>query len=150
MSIQAININKTFGGYKALENVHLNVPDGKLVSLLGPSGSGKTTLLRILAGLEFPDSLEDSRIQFHGEDVTALAAGKRGVGFVFQHYALFKHMTIAANIAFGMEAKPRHLRPSKDAIRARVNELLELIQLDGLGKRYPSELSGGQDRKSVV
>lgn len=150
MSIQANNISKTFGGYKALDNVNLSVPQGKLVSLLGPSGSGKTTLLRILAGLEFPDSLDQSSIRFHGEDVTATPAGQRGVGFVFQHYALFKHMTIESNIAFGIHAKPRRLRPGKEAIRDRVEELLKLIQLEGLGKRYPSELSGGQRQRVAL
>ncbi|MCC5841068.1 MAG: TOBE-like domain-containing protein [Opitutales bacterium] len=150
MSIQAIHIQKTFGTYRALDNVSLEVPDGKLVSLLGPSGSGKTTLLRILAGLEFPDSVETSRVLFHGQDVTATPAGKRGVGFVFQHYALFKHMTVAANIAFGLNALPRRERPSRDAIQARVAELLSLVHLDGLGKRYPSELSGGQRQRVAL
>jgi sulfate/thiosulfate transport system ATP-binding protein len=150
MSIQAINIQKTFGTYRALDNVSLEVPDGKLISLLGPSGSGKTTLLRILAGLEFPDSVEHSRVHFHGTDVTATPAGKRGVGFVFQHYALFKHMTVAANIAFGLNSLPRKQRPSRDEINSRVAELLGLVQLDGLGKRYPSELSGGQRQRVAL
>ncbi|MFU8847598.1 MAG: sulfate/molybdate ABC transporter ATP-binding protein [Opitutales bacterium] len=150
MSIQAINITKSFGTFRALENVSLEVPDGKLVSLLGPSGSGKTTLLRILAGLEFPDSLETSRVLFHGKDVTATPAGKRGVGFVFQHYALFKHMTVEANIAFGPNSLPRKLRPSKEEIRHQVAELLDLIQLGDLGKRYPSELSGGQRQRIAL
>lgn len=150
MSIQAINIQKTFGNYRALENVSLEVPDGKLVSLLGPSGSGKTTLLRILAGLEFPDSVATSRVIFHGKDVTATPAGKRGVGFVFQHYALFKHMSVEANIAFGLNSLPRRTRPSQEVIRQRVNELLALVQLSGLGKRYPSELSGGQRQRIAL
>ena len=150
MSIQAINIQKTFGTFRALEDVTLEVPDGKLVSLLGPSGSGKTTLLRILAGLEFPDSLEDSRVLFHGKDVTATPAGKRGVGFVFQHYALFKHMTVASNVAFGLNSLSRKNRPSHMEITNRVNELLGLVQLDGLGKRYPSELSGGQRQRVAL
>jgi sulfate transport system ATP-binding protein len=150
MSIQAININKTFGNYKALEDVSLEVPDGKLVSLLGPSGSGKTTLLRILAGLDFADPGSKGRVLFHGEDVTATPAGKRGVGFVFQHYALFKHMTVASNIAFGINSLPRRQRPNREAIDARVNELLGLVQLDKLGKRYPSELSGGQRQRVAL
>ena len=150
MSIQAINIQKTFGNYRALDNVSLEVPDGKLISLLGPSGSGKTTLLRILAGLEFPDSVETSRVLFHGKDVTATPAGKRGVGFVFQHYALFKHMTVADNIAFGLRSLKKADRPSKEAIKERVDELLGLIQLDGLNKRYPSELSGGQRQRIAL
>ncbi len=150
MSIQALNITKTFGRYTALDNVSLEVPTGKLVSLLGPSGSGKTTLLRILAGLEFPDASGGGQILFHGEDVSSVSAGKRGVGFVFQHYALFKHMTIADNIAFGIKAKPRRNRPSRSEIQDRVSELLKLVQLDGLQRRYPSELSGGQRQRVAL
>ncbi len=150
MSIQALNITKTFGRFTALNNVSLEVPTGKLVSLLGPSGSGKTTLLRILAGLEFPDQGHSGQILFHGEDVSHVSAGKRGVGFVFQHYALFKHMTIADNIAFGMRAKPRKDRLSKSEISDRVTELLQLVQLDGLQRRYPSELSGGQRQRIAL
>ncbi len=150
MSIQAFNIHKTFGSYKALEDVSLNVEEGKLVSLLGPSGSGKTTLLRILAGLEHQDPGKGGKILFHGNDVTTTAPGKRGIGFVFQHYALFKHMTIEKNVAFGLHAKKRDQRPSEDAIRLRVKELLELVQLDGLQNRYPSELSGGQRQRIAL
>lgn len=150
MSIQATHISKTFGDYRALQNVSLTVPDGRLVSLLGPSGSGKTTLLRILAGLEYPDPDAFGRVLFHGEDVTDLAPGKRGVGFVFQHYALFRHMTVEKNISFGLRALPRSKRPSHDEIRKRVNHLLELVQLDGLNKRYPSELSGGQRQRVAL
>lgn len=150
MSIKAINITKSFGNFTALNNVSLEVPDGKLVSLLGPSGSGKTTLLRILAGLDFADPESGGKILFHGQDVTSTPAGKRGVGFVFQHYALFKHMTIADNIAFGLNSLKRSLRPSKSDIRERVSELLSLVQLDGLGKRYPSELSGGQRQRIAL
>lgn len=152
MSIQAHNIYKTFGNYQALDNVSLEVPDGQLVSLLGPSGSGKTTLLRILAGLDFSDERpgNPSRILFHGEDVTNTSAGKRGVGFVFQHYALFRHMTVADNIAFGLRSKPRRERPSSEAIHAKVKELLTLVQLDGLQKRFPSELSGGQRQRIAL
>lgn len=150
MSIKAINITKSFGDFKALKNVSLEVPDGKLVSLLGPSGSGKTTLLRILAGLDFTDPDSGGQILFHDHEVTATPAGKRGVGFVFQHYALFKHMTVGDNIAFGLNSLKRSLRPSKDQIQARVHELLELVQLDGLQKRYPSELSGGQRQRIAL
>lgn len=150
MSIHAFHLHKTFGDYRALDDVSLEVPDGKLVSLLGPSGSGKTTLLRILAGLDFPDPDERTRLVFHGEDVTTTPAGKRGVGFVFQHYALFRHMTIADNIAFGLRSKPRRERPSAEAIRHRVDELLGLVQLEGLQKRFPSELSGGQRQRIAL
>jgi len=150
MSIQATNIHKTFGTYKALENVSLDVPEGRLVSLLGPSGSGKTTLLRILAGLEYPDPESASKVRFHGVDVTDTAPGKRGVGFVFQHYALFRHMTVEKNIAFGLRALHRSIRPSNTDIKARVDQLLELVQLDGLQKRYPSELSGGQRQRIAL
>jgi sulfate transport system ATP-binding protein len=150
MGIEAIHINKTFGDYTALGAVNLRVPDGKLVSLLGPSGSGKTTLLRILAGLEFPDEHPDTRVMFHGVDVTHVPAGQRGVGFVFQHYALFRHMTIEQNIAFGLNARPRRLRPPPAAVRARVRELLQLVQLDGMQKRHPSELSGGQRQRIAL
>src|SRR3954470_18156863 len=115
MSVQVDSIRKTFGAYTALDNVSLNVPRGKLVSLLGPSGAGKTTLLRIIAGLEYPDE-GSGRIQFHGEDVTNVAAGKRKVGFVFQHYALFRHMTVFENVAFGLRVLRRRERPSKARI----------------------------------
>ncbi|MGF1677729.1 MAG: sulfate/molybdate ABC transporter ATP-binding protein [Candidatus Methylacidiphilales bacterium] len=150
MSIEAKHIHKTFGSYRALDDVSIEVPEGKLVSLLGPSGSGKTTLLRILAGLDFPDEHQGTQVLFHGEDVTATPAGKRGVGFVFQHYALFRHMTIADNIAFGLRSKPRRERPDSEAIRRRVKELLDLVQLDGLQGRYPSELSGGQRQRIAL
>ncbi|MCX7869074.1 MAG: TOBE-like domain-containing protein [Terrimicrobiaceae bacterium] len=150
MSIQARNIHKSFGTYRALEGASLEVPEGRLVSLLGPSGSGKTTLLRILAGLDFPDEGKGAQVLFYGEDVTALPAGKRRVGFVFQHYALFRHMTVAGNIAFGLLSKPRPERPTREAIRRRVAELLSLVQLDGLQDRFPSELSGGQRQRVAL
>ncbi len=150
MSIEAKNIDRTFGSYRALDDVSITVPDGRLVSLLGPSGSGKTTLLRILAGLDFPDAGSKAQILFHGEDVTNVAAGKRAVGFVFQHYALFKHMTVERNIGFGLRAKRGAERPSEQAIAGRVKELLELVQLDGLQKRFPSELSGGQRQRIAL
>ncbi len=149
MSILARNLTKTFGAYTALADVSLEIPTGKLVALLGPSGSGKTTLLRIIAGLEFADT-GSGRIDFHGSDVTDVPAGKRGVGFVFQHYALFKHMTVAENIAFGLTVRPRRERPDRAAIDARVKELLKLIQLDDLGARYPAQLSGGQRQRIAL
>lgn len=149
MSIQATQITKTFGAYPALADVSLQVPDGKLVALLGPSGSGKTTLLRIIAGLEHPDE-GGARIAFHGQDVTRVPAGQRGVGFVFQHYALFRHMTVAENIAFGLNVRPRRARPPKAVIADRVRALLKLIQLETLGARYPSQLSGGQRQRVAL
>ncbi len=149
MSISIKSINKTFGSYAALENVSLEVPDGSLTALLGPSGSGKTTLLRIVAGLEFADPGE-GKIRFHGEDVSDVPAGKRGVGFVFQHYALFRHMTIAENIAFGLSVLPRSKRPAKQEIQDRVSELLKLVKLEGLDKRRPHELSGGQRQRVAL
>jgi sulfate transport system ATP-binding protein len=149
MSISIQSINKTFGSYKALEDVSLDVPNGSLTALLGPSGSGKTTLLRIVAGLEFPDD-GPGKVLFHGEDVSDKPAGQRGVGFVFQHYALFRHMTVAQNIAFGLSVLPRSKRPSKAEIRERVHELLGLVKLDGLDKRRPHELSGGQRQRVAL
>src|ERR1041384_6991555 len=134
MSVQADSIRKTFGAYTALDGVNLNVPRGKLVALLGPSGSGKTTLLRIIGGLEYPDP-GSGKILFHGEDVTNVRAGKRKVGFVFQHYALFRHMKVFENIAFGLNVRRRRDRPPPDKIADRVNELLKLVQLAGLANR---------------
>jgi sulfate/thiosulfate transport system ATP-binding protein len=149
MSISIKSINKTFGNYAALENISLEVPDGSLTALLGPSGSGKTTLLRIVAGLEFADP-GDGKIAFHGENVSDVPAGKRGVGFVFQHYALFRHMTVAENIAFGLSVLPPSRRPAKAEIRDRVSELLKLVKLEGLDKRRPHELSGGQRQRVAL
>jgi sulfate transport system ATP-binding protein len=149
MSIQAHGIRKKFGAFTALDGVDLHVPSGKLVALLGPSGSGKTTLLRIIAGLEFPDE-GSGRILFHGEDVTDVRAGKRKVGFVFQHYALFRHMSVFENIAFGLGIRPRGSRPPKSEIADRVQALLKLVQLDGLDRRYPSQLSGGQRQRVAL
>jgi sulfate transport system ATP-binding protein len=149
MSISIKSISKTFGAYKALEDVSLEVPNGSLTALLGPSGSGKTTLLRIVAGLEFADD-GPGKILFHGENVVSVPAGKRGVGFVFQHYALFRHMTVADNIAFGLTVLPRSGRPSKSEIRDRVHELLGLVKLDGLENRRPHELSGGQRQRVAL
>ena len=149
MSVSIKNIRKTFGAYTALEDVSLNIPEGSLTALLGPSGSGKTTLLRIVAGLESADPGASS-IRFHGEDVSAVPAGRRGVGFVFQHYALFRHMTVADNIAFGLSVLPRSKRLPKPEIRNRVRELLGLVKLDGLDKRRPHELSGGQRQRVAL
>jgi sulfate transport system ATP-binding protein len=144
MSIHIDRITRRFGGYTALYDVDLEIAAGELVALLGPSGSGKTTLLRIIAGLQQPDS---GRILFHGADTTAVPVGERKVGFVFQHYALFRHMSVFENIAFGLRVRPRKLRPSEGTIRAKVEELLSRVQLEGLGKRYPHQLSGGQRQR---
>ncbi len=149
MSIQVKNVSKTFGMFKALNDVSLHVPDGELVALLGPSGSGKTTLLRIIAGLEFPDQ-GPSAVLFDDQDVAGQHVGKRRVGFVFQHYALFRHMSVFENIAFGLRVRPRHFRPSKGEIRERVMTLLKLVQLDWLADRYPSQLSGGQRQRVAL
>jgi sulfate/thiosulfate transport system ATP-binding protein len=150
MSIEVKHVTKTFGSYVALDDVSLSVSDGELVALLGPSGSGKTTLLRIIAGLEVPDENPQSAILFHGENVARRQAGERRVGFVFQHYALFKHMSVFENIAFGLRVRPRHLRPSRQEIHDKVAQLLKLIQLEGLGRRYPSQLSGGQRQRVAL
>jgi sulfate transport system ATP-binding protein len=149
MSIEAHGIRKKFGSYTALDGVDLHVPQGKLVALLGPSGSGKTTLLRIIAGLEFPDA-GSGRVLFHGDDVTDVPAGKRQVGFVFQHYALFRHMSVLENVAFGLRVRRRRDRPSPAAIIARAHRLLELVQLDGLAGRFPSQLSGGERQRVAL
>jgi sulfate/thiosulfate transport system ATP-binding protein len=149
MSISIHSIHKTFGSYTALENISLEVPNGSLTALLGPSGSGKTTLLRIVAGLEFADA-GNGKIKFHGEDVSETPAGQRGVGFVFQHYALFRHMTVADNIAFGLSVLPGARRPAKAEIKDRVMELLKLVKLEGLDKRRPHELSGGQRQRVAL
>jgi sulfate transport system ATP-binding protein len=147
MTIEANNITKTFGTFEALKNVSVTVPSGKLVALLGPSGSGKTTLLRIIAGLDFADS---GNILLDGIDATDRNARDRRVGFVFQHYALFRHMTVFDNIAFGLQVKPRKVRPSKADIKDKVHELLKLVQLDWLANRYPSQLSGGQRQRVAL
>jgi sulfate transport system ATP-binding protein len=147
MSIKAQNITKQFGQFSALHNVNLEIPSGELVALLGPSGSGKTTLLRIIAGLEFADS---GNVLFDDEDITDRTARDRRVGFVFQHYALFRHMTVFENIAFGLKVRPRKFRPSKEQINFKVHELLKLIQLKNLANRYPSQLSGGQRQRVAL
>ena len=150
MSIEARHIRKSFGSFTALDDVSLKIEDGELVALLGPSGSGKTTLLRILAGLETPDPHPDSEILFHGSNVSRQRAGERHVGFVFQHYALFRHMTVFENVAFGLRVRPREERPARNEIRERVMRLLELVQLAGLGDRYPQQLSGGQRQRIAL
>ncbi|KAB0672356.1 sulfate ABC transporter ATP-binding protein [Oryzomonas sagensis] len=147
MSIEVENIHKQFGSFTALNDVTLAIPSGELVALLGPSGSGKTTLLRIIAGLERADS---GRILFNGEDTTEHHVRERKVGFVFQHYALFKHMTVFDNVAFGLNVRPRGTRPSKSKINAKVMELLRLVQLEGLAQRYPAQLSGGQRQRIAL
>ena len=147
MTIAIDGVSKSFSAYPALDNVSLSIRDGEFVALLGPSGSGKTTLLRILAGLETP---EGGTVRFGDRDVTAAKPASRGIGFVFQHYALFGHMTVAKNIAFGLDVMSRSARPKRAAIVARVEELLELVQLPGLGHRYPSQLSGGQRQRVAL
>ena len=143
MAIEARNVTKRFGDFVALEDVSVNVASGSLTALLGPSGSGKSTLLRVIAGLETPDAGE---VFISGSEATALAPQKRGVGFVFQHYAPFKHMTVWENVAFGLKIRRR----PKAEIRARVDQLLDLVQLAGLGKRYPAQLSGGQRQRMAL
>ena len=147
MSIQADHISKAFGTFAALNDVSLHVPEGKLVALLGPSGSGKTTLLRVIAGLELPDS---GRVALAGRDVTDAGPGERGIGFVFQHYALFRHMTVAQNVAFGLSIKNRAQRLDKATIERKVMELLTLVQLDWAAKRFPTQLSGGQRQRVAL
>ena len=149
MSIQVNHIRKTFGRYNALKDVSLEVETGELVALLGPSGSGKTTLLRIIAGLEFADE-GSGNIRFQGEDVTWRTAYERRAGFVFQHYALFNHMTVEQNIAFGLKVMKRRERPSRSAIKDTVKELLGRIQMAELGCRYPAQLSGGQRQRVAL
>ena len=147
MTISIRSVEKKFGRYPALNHVDLEIADGELVALLGPSGSGKTTLLRTIAGLEFPDA---GQVLFDGEDVTFASAAARRVGFVFQQYALFKHMTVAKNIAFGLDVRKGKDKPSRAEITKRVDDLLRLVELDGLGGRYPSQLSGGQRQRVAL
>ncbi len=147
MSIQVIDVSKRFGTFEALHHVSLDIEPGELVALLGPSGSGKTTLLRVIAGLEVPDS---GSILFNAQDTTAKRVQDRNVGFVFQHYALFRHMTIFENVAFGLRVRPRALRPSNEAIREKVVKLLKLVQLEWLADRYPHQLSGGQRQRIAL
>jgi sulfate/thiosulfate transport system ATP-binding protein len=144
MSIEIREISKTFGKFAALKGVNFKVNSGELVALLGPSGSGKTTLLRIIAGLEFP---EEGQVQFNGQDVTDQTAYQRKAGFVFQHYALFQHMNVYENIAFGLRVRPRKSRPTEQEIRSRVEQLLETVQLEEFARRLPAQLSGGQRQR---
>ena len=147
MSIAIRNVSKDFGTFKALNDVSLDIASGELVALLGPSGCGKTTLLRIIAGLETADQ---GNILFSGEDTTDVHVRERNVGFVFQHYALFRHMSVFDNVAFGLRMKPRAVRPSENVIKQKVHELLGLVQLDWLSDRYPAQLSGGQRQRIAL
>jgi sulfate transport system ATP-binding protein len=147
MTIEVQHIRKQFGQFTALDDVSLQFADGELTALLGPSGCGKTTLLRIIAGLEFPDA---GRVLLDGADASASHVRERQVGFVFQHYALFKHMTVFENVAFGLRVKPRKERPSEAQIREKVKKLLELVQLDWIADRYPPQLSGGQRQRIAL
>jgi sulfate transport system ATP-binding protein len=147
MSIRVEGVSKSFSAYPALDQVSLTILDGEFVALLGPSGSGKTTLLRILAGLETP---ETGKVWFGKKQVTDDKPSSRGIGFVFQHYALFGHMNVADNIAFGLNVMKRRDRPPRDKIAKRVEELLALVQLPGMGKRFPSQLSGGQRQRVAL
>jgi len=147
MSIEVRNLVKRFGNTVACDHLDLDIPAGELVALLGPSGCGKTTLLRIIAGLEVPDS---GSVLFHGEDTTQADVRERNVGFVFQHYALFGHMTIFENVAFGLRVRPKATRPAESAIRQKVHALLDLVQLRFLADRYPHQLSGGQRQRIAL
>ncbi len=147
MKITLHDVSKRFRAFTALDQVNLEIGSGELVALLGPSGSGKTTLLRIIAGLEWPDRGD---VRFDDQDALSRSVGERHVGFVFQHYALFRHMTIFENVAFGLRAQPRRIRPAESEIRARVKTLLELVQLEGFSHRYPSQLSGGQRQRIAL
>ena len=147
MSIEVRNVTRTFGAFTAVDDVSLVFPSGELTALLGPSGSGKTSLLRIIAGLEKPDR---GQVLFAGEDTTRRDVRERGVGFVFQHYALFRHMTVFENVAFGLRVRPRATRPPEHAIRSKVMDLLKLVQLDWLAGRFPNELSGGQRQRVAL
>lgn len=147
MSIELSHLDKHFGAFHALQDIALTIPSGSLTGLLGPSGSGKTTLLRIIAGLEQADS---GAVLFNGQDVTRLPVQRRRIGFVFQQYALFRHMTVADNVAFGLRMLPWRERPSRAARRERVQELLRMVQLEHLGERYPAQLSGGQRQRIAL
>lgn len=147
MTISIRSVEKTFGRYPALNGVSLEIADGELLALLGPSGSGKTTLLRVIAGLEFPDK---GQVLYGDQDMTFAGAADRRVGFVFQQYALFRHMTVAKNIAFGLDVRKGAAKPSSQQVTDRVDELLRLVELEGLGKRYPAQLSGGQRQRVAL
>ena len=150
MSVEVRNLTRKFGNFTALDAVSLKVETGELVALLGPSGSGKTTLLRIIGGLEFPDNPDEARVLFYGEDVTRIPASRRLAGFAFQHYALFRHLTVFENIAFGLRVRPARTRPPEAEIRQRVGKLLQLIQLEPQARRFPSQLSGGQRQRVAL
>jgi sulfate transport system ATP-binding protein len=150
MKIEVKNLTKYFGNFVALENINLDIVDGELLALLGPSGSGKTTLLRIIAGLENIDENDVGEILFNNENVINKQIGDRGIGFVFQHYALFRHMTVFENIAFGLRVKPKNERLNNDEINKKVTKLLELIQLSGFASRFPWQLSGGQRQRVAL
>lgn len=147
MTIEIRNVSKHYGSFQALTNINLDIPKGKLVALLGPSGSGKTTLLRMIAGLE---SIDEGAIYFDDKDLTDVHINQRDVGFVFQHYALFKHMTVFDNIAFGLKVRKKKVRPSAEQIKNKVHELLSLVKLEGFANRYPSQLSGGQRQRVAL
>jgi sulfate/thiosulfate transport system ATP-binding protein len=147
MQISVRDVTKRFGDFTALEQVRLDIRSGELVALLGPSGSGKTTLLRIVAGFEWPD---EGEVQFDGEDALSHSVGERHVGFVFQHYALFRHMTVFENVAFGLRVRPRRYRLAEAEIRKRVDGLLDLVQIGWLAERYPQQLSGGQRQRVAL
>ncbi|NBU69034.1 MAG: ATP-binding cassette domain-containing protein, partial [Verrucomicrobia bacterium] len=149
MNIRVQNISKNFERFPALNDVSVEVRQGDLLALLGPSGSGKTTLLRIIAGLEFPHP-NDGKVLFDDKDVTWSSAYERRAGFVFQHYALFNHLTVAENIAFGLRVRPRKTRPPESEIQKRITVLLEMVQLPGLEKRFPAQLSGGQRQRIAL
>ena len=150
MAIEVRHVSRTFGQWTALRDVSLTVNDGELIALLGPSGSGKTTLLRIISGLETPDLATDTAVFIDGVDISRQRADQRRVGFVFQHYALFRHMSVFENIAFGLRVRPKKARPPETEIRRRVNDLLELIQLGRWAQQYPSQLSGGQRQRVAL
>ncbi len=147
MSIEIRNVSKQFGDFHALRDVSLDIDSGELIALLGPSGCGKTTLLRIIAGLETAD---EGSIHFYGEDTTDVHVRERKVGFVFQHYALFRHLTVFENVAFGLRVKPRDQRPAEAEIKKKVHDLLKLVQLDWVAERYPPQLSGGQRQRIAL
>lgn len=147
MSIEIQGIVKTFNGFTALDKINLKIESGELVALLGPSGSGKTTLLRIIAGLEFADT---GSVLFHGDNLSGQKIKERQVGFVFQHYALFRHMTVFENVAFGLRVRPKKNRPEEREIQRKILKLLKLVRLDGMAQRYPSQLSGGQRQRVAL
>ena len=147
MSVALERVSKRFGEFVALDGVTFAVDEGELVALVGPSGSGKSTLLRVVAGLERQDA---GTVRIHGEDAAPLGPGDRRIGFVFQHYALFRHLTVFENVAFGLRVRPRRERPSGREITSAVKDLLQLVELDALGGRYPSELSGGQQQRVAL